>query len=413
VKLTPYTFALVSFTGTARVRESFTPTSRGSLTDVKVFHCDHCGALVFFENSRCVACGHALAFLPEPFVMGSLEQVNEQEWVSPIAATNGRKYRLCSNYVERDNCNWAVGSEDGQALCYSCRLTTVIPDLDVPGQLTALYKLESAKRRLVYSLLQLALPLQTKAEDPDRGLAFEFRAPTADAEPVLTGHDNGVITINVEEADDAEREKRRNQLHEPYRTLLGHLRHEVGHYYWDRLIANGDRLAAFRELFGDEQLDYAEALKLHYENGAPADWQERFVSAYSSSHPWEDWAETWAHYLHMTDTLDTAAACGLMLKPRREDEPSMKSAPADASDFQRLIDAWYPLTYVLNNLNRGLGQSDAYPFVLSAPAVAKLRFVHETILAHAAAQRQHSDLDEGGSEALSRPPSPGLRPTSP
>jgi len=181
------------------------------------------------------------------------------------------------------------------------------------------------------------------------------------------------------------------------------LRHEVGHYYWDRLIANSQRLTGFREQFGDEQLDYAEALKLHYEHGAPADWQERFVSAYSSSHPWEDWAETWAHYLHMTDALDTAAACGLMLKPHGKDEPAMKSAPADSSDFQRLIDAWHPLTYVLNNLNRGLGQSDAYPFVLSASAVAKLRFVHETILAHAA---------DRGSEALSRPPSPGLRPTS-
>ena len=346
---------------------------------MKVFHCDHCSALVFFENSQCVTCGHALAFLPELFVMGSLEQVNDQEWVSPIPAANGRKYRLCRNYIERDDCNWAVASEDTQGLCHSCRLTTVIPDLDAPGQFTALYKLEAAKRRLVYSLLQLSLPLQTKADDPDRGLAFEFRAPAPGADPVLTGHDNGVITVNAEEADDAEREKRRNQLHEPYRTLLGHLRHEVGHYYWDRLIAHSNRLGSFRDLFGDEQQDYAEALMRHYENGAPADWQERFVSAYSSSHPWEDWAETWAHYLHMTDTLDTAAACGLSLRPRRSDEPSLNRTPGTAASFQNLIDAWHPLTYVLNNLNRGLGQADAYPFVLSAPAVAKLRFVHETV----------------------------------
>lgn len=357
---------------------------------MKVFHCDHCGALVFFENVTCVNCGHTLAFLPDLSVVGSLEVAPEStantpppRWVSPLPQAQGRKYRLCANYTNHDICNWALTEDDTAALCLSCRLTTIVPDVNDPAQRAAWYKLEVAKRRLVYSLMELKLPLQTKVEAPAQGLAFEFKTPSTapDAEPVMTGHDDGLITINTAEADDAQRERLRNQLHEPYRTLLGHFRHEIGHYYWDRLIAGTDRLQPFRSLFGNEELDYGEALKKHYETGAPADWQDHFVSTYATSHPWEDWAETWAHYLHMFDTLETAAACGLTLKPRRADEPALK-APQDAasmSDFDRMIDRWFPLTYALNSLNRGLGQGDAYPFVLSPTAIEKLRFVHETI----------------------------------
>jgi hypothetical protein len=172
-------------------------------------------------------------------------------------------------------------------------------------------------------------------------------------------------------------------MHEPYRTLLGHFRHESGHYYWDRLIQKSSRIDPFRKLFGDERKEYGPSLQEYYNQGAPAEWQERFVSAYASAHPWEDWAETWAHYLHMTDTLETAAACGLSLRPRRSDEPVLKATPSpDRSEsFDQLIASWFPLTYLLNNLNRGLGLPDGYPFVLSTPAIDKLRFVHETIRA--------------------------------
>jgi hypothetical protein len=190
--------------------------------------------------------------------------------------------------------------------------------------------------------------------------------------------------VNVAEADDAERERRRNTLGEPYRTLIGHFRHEVGHYYWSRLVENRPVLAQFRVLFGNEEDDYAAALVRHYESGPTADWQQRFVSAYASAHPWEDWAETWAHYLHMTDTLETAAACGLSIKPRRSGEPAVGRVPAPAASsgaFERMIAGWHPVTYLLNNLNRGLGLADAYPFVLSPPAIEKLRFVHEVIAA--------------------------------
>jgi hypothetical protein len=168
-------------------------------------------------------------------------------------------------------------------------------------------------------------------------------------------------------------------MHEPYRRLLGHFRHEIGHYYWDRLVRDSDRLDGFRALFGDERRDYAAALQQHYEHGAPANWQERFISAYASTHPWEDWAESWAHYLHMVDVLETAAGCGLALRPHRPDEPSLKAAPESTSSFTRMINAWFPLTYILNELNRGMGLADGYPFVLSTPSIDKLRFVHETV----------------------------------
>lgn len=356
-------------------------------TLMKVFHCAHCQQLVFFENTQCVHCDHVLAYFPDLEVIGSLDPVGENLWQSPLPQAKELLYRLCDNYSKENVCNWALPADAPDPLCQSCRLTQVIPDLSQPGSKEAWYKLEVAKRRLVYSLLRLRCPVQSKIDDPEHGLAYQFLADldAPGASPVLTGHANGVITVNVAEADDAERERQRLQLHEPYRTLLGHFRHEVGHYYWDLLIKDSPRLETFRALFGDERHDYAQALQDHYNQGPPQDWQQQFVSAYASAHPWEDWAETWAHYLHMTDTLETAAACGLSLRPRRSDEPTLMTAPTPDSlslrPFDQLIEDWFPLTYVLNNLNRGLGLPDGYPFVLSTPAIDKLRFVHDTISA--------------------------------
>ena len=191
------------------------------------------------------------------------------------------------------------------------------------------------------------------------------------------------MTIDVAEAHDAERETRRLQMHEPYRTLLGHFRHEIGHYYWDRLIHGTDHVNEFRRFFGDERQDYGQMLHRHHQQGVQVDWAMSFVSAYASAHPWEDWAETWAHYLHVTDTLETALRCGLSLQPRRSNEPEWKPEIPDVGQwplsFDQMVERWFPLTYVLNNLNRGMGLKDAYPFVLSTPALDKLRFVHEVV----------------------------------
>ena len=353
---------------------------------MKVFHCDHCGHLLFFENTQCVKCGRLVAYLPDLELVGSLDRNPEPPtdgaavtWRSPLAAAEGRAYRLCENYAAQGVCNWAVDASDPHTFCVSCRLTHVIPDLTTGDHRPAWYRLEAAKRRLIFTLLRLRLPIVNRTEDPDSGLAFEFKSDA------LTGHATGVITVNLAEADDAERERRRTSLHEPYRTLVGHFRHEIGHYYWDRLITGGHALERFRATFGDERRDYGEALKAYYANGPAADWQERFISAYASAHPLEDWAETWAHYLHMIDTLETADACGISLQPRRADEPSLpRVSPVVLSEdapFDQLIDNWFAVTYVLNNLNRGMGLVDAYPFVWSTPAIDKLRFVHDVVSA--------------------------------
>lgn len=350
---------------------------------MKVFHCDHCNQLLFFENVVCVRCGRALAYVPELMDLVSLDPIGGDRWMSPRA---GRPLRLCRNYATHDVCNVAVDADDPNTLCRSCRLTRTIPNLSRPANQGRWYDLEVAKRRLLYTLDQLGLPLKNRTEDPEHGLAFEFLEdpdPGTGGPPVMTGHAEGVIIVNVAEADEAERVRRRVELNEPYRTLLGHFRHEIGHYYWDQLVRGTHRIEPFRALFGDERADYDAALHRHYQ-GAPAHWQDEYVSAYATMHPWEDWAETWAHYLHMTDTLETAAACGISLRPPRDDEPTLSHVP-DPTDsevsFERMMQGWSAITYVLNNLNRGLGNGDAYPFVLSTRSIQKLRFVHETIAA--------------------------------
>jgi hypothetical protein len=295
-----------------------------------------------------------------------------------------RRYRPCHNHIQYEACNFAVPAEDPNVLCVSCRQTRILPDLSLPENRERWYRIEVAKRRLFYTLAQLQL-LSVEPPDGQRdGPVFEFLADLP-GQQVMTGHSEGVITINVAEADDAERVRRRVALHEPYRTLLGHLRHESGHYYWDRLIEHGGRIDAFRATFGDERSDYTQALADYYTHGARAGWQSHHVSAYATAHPWEDWAETWAHYLHMVDLLETASSYNTRLVvPGSEDDVEEVADPFDtvANDFQQLVDQWIPLTLLLNSLNRSLGQEDAYPFALSAGALAKLRFVHDAIDGH-------------------------------
>jgi hypothetical protein len=268
-------------------------------------------------------------------------------------------------------------------LCIACRLNRTIPNLDDADNAGYWSRIEIAKRRLVAQLLAVGLPVKSKLdEDPERGLMFDFLRSPPGGPAVMTGHANGLITINVEEADDVKREKIKHDLHEPYRTLLGHFRHEVGHYYWDRLVRDSAWLAPFRQLFGDERASYAEALKRNYEQGPPADWANSYISSYATTHPWEDWAETWAHYLHVVDSLGTALGFGFeagdldytTIKPfSRED----LYAPDDAGAprFLSLLNSWIEMIMVLNELARSLGEADFYPFVLSKPVVAKLQLV--------------------------------------
>jgi hypothetical protein len=257
--------------------------------------------------------------------------------------------------------------------------------MSVPGNLPAWQKIEAAKHRLIYSLLRLRLPLCNRQDAPENGLQFEFPASGGGGLQVLTGHENGLITIALEEADDVEREARRTALGESYRTLLGHFRHEVGHYYWERLVRDGGQLQAARAMFGNDTLDYDQSLQQYYQNGAPADWPENYVTPYATSHPWEDFAETWAHYLHIVDTLEMARAFGVHVSPRLDKTGDLTSEvefdPYAAHGIDQIVDAWFPICIALNNLNRSMGQPDLYPFILSPNAARKLGFIHDLVQA--------------------------------
>jgi hypothetical protein len=347
---------------------------------MKLFECQNCGHALYFENTRCESCGLRLGFLPAGEVITALQPHKElwQALASPRA-----RYRYCAN-ADHDVCNWLIRADLPDRYCVACRHNRTIPDLSLPQNLAHWRLIEVAKHRLFYTLLKLRLPLATRAEDPD-GLAFDFvAAPAAAAPPVMTGHANGLITINLAEADDAERERQRQQMGETYRTLLGHFRHEIAHYYWDRIVANSDRLQEFRDVFGDEREDYAAALQRHYANGPPADWPHHFVTAYASSHPWEDFAETWAHYFHMVDTLETAAAFGVSMRPRLSksaDVVTKLDFDSHHAEMDRIIEAWLPLTFAVNSINRSMGLPDLYPFVLAPAVIVKLTFVHDRIRA--------------------------------
>ena len=344
---------------------------------MRVFSCQSCGQRTYFDNVRCERCGAPLGFVPAIRELSALRPaVAGGEVWSALGSEALGPLRRCGNWVDRDVCNWMVPAADPEWYCTACRLNELIPDLSQPGNLQLWARLESAKRRVLYGLMALGLPVLPKRVDPG-GLAFRFLAdPGLPGEPgsATTGHADGVITVNVAEADDAVREERRLRLHEPYRTLVGHFRHESGHYYWDRLLAGDEHLLrAFRDRFGDEGADYPSALQRHYEQGPPGDWNDAYVTAYATVHPWEDWAETWAHYLHLVDTLETATALGVTV-PDPDGGP-----PGPTTPFDALLARWTILTVALNELNRSMGQPDLYPFVLPPPAVAKLRFVHEVV----------------------------------
>jgi hypothetical protein len=350
-----------------------------------------CQRPVFFGNSECLACSTPLGYIVETADVTPLEPGGQPEsWrkFGDESKSASLHYR-CANFESPAGCNWMVSAEDRaaqQEYCVACRLNRTIPDLHIADNAELWRRVEAAKRRLVSSLLALGLPVKSREnEDPERGLMFDFLRGPFLGKPVLTGHLNGLITLNIEEADDAKRERVRIAMHEPYRTLLGHLRHEIGHYYWDRLVSGTSWIWGFRDLFGDETRDYTAALDWQQQNGPPEDWQEHYVSSYAAAHPFEDWAETWAHYLHMVDTLDTAASFGLNaqdveldIEPFGDDTLYQGDA-ADRAEFLGLVNAATKLNGVLNELSRSMGQPDFYPFVLSRNGVRKLHFVHQVV----------------------------------
>ncbi len=342
-----------------------------------------CGRPVFFRNSLCLGCGAPLGYEPDRVeVLALLPGPDENTWVLAGDAAGAPVYRRCDNLETPAGCNWLLPAGNPSPLCISCRLNRTIPDLDDANNRRYWRSIENAKRRLVAQLLSVGLPVRSKVEeDPERGVMFDFlRTPPGQA-PVMTTHGNGLITLNVEEADDSYRERIRHEMHEPYRTLLGHFRHEIGHYYWDRLVAGTPWLEKFRELFGDERADYAAAIRANYESGPPPDWPDRFISAYASAHPWEDWAECWAHYLILVDSLDTAMGFGMTGgNIELEIEPFVLAdlyAPddPDAPRVLSMVNGWLELVTALNELARSMGHRDYYPFVMPRAVLRKIHFI--------------------------------------
>ena len=345
-----------------------------------------CGTAIFFRNTQCLSCKSPLGFLPETLSLVALDPGSEPDTIR--ADGRDHQYKYCGNRATPALCNWMLEANDPAALCIACRLNRTTPDLNDADNARYWGAIETAKRRLVAQLLALGLPVRSRVEeDPEHGLMFDFLRSPPNGPAVMTGHANGLVTMNVEEADDVKREKIKHELLEPYRTLLGHFRHEVGHYYWDLLVRDTRWLDPFRQLFGDERASYAEALKRNYEVGPPPDWPNSYISSYAAMHPWEDWAETWAHYLHVVDSLGTALGFGLdaadleaKISPFTSDDLYAPDDPG-APRFLSLLNSWIEMIMVLNELARSLGQPDFYPFVMPRPVVAKLHLVHIIVVA--------------------------------
>jgi len=331
-----------------------------------------------------------VGFLPDDVQLSSLT-INHDGLIH--ASSNGRGYRKCKNYSVHEVCNWMIPNEDDNEYCKSCQLTTAIPNLDDPENKILWYRMEQGKRRLLHTLIRLNLPVVNREKDPLKGISFQFLEDQVEDEYgneltvknyVMTGHNAGVITINLNEAEPSTRIEMREKMNERYRTLLGHFRHESGHYYWDRLIKGTGFLDEFRLLFGDERLNYSQAMKDYYAKGPSTNWQNVWISAYASMHPWEDWAETWAHYLHMLDTLETANDFEFNISNSKIVDPFadilLSTEEYRESSFTSLFNDWCSLTTSLNALNRSMGLDDAYPFVISLTALEKLRFVHQVVL---------------------------------
>jgi hypothetical protein len=340
-----------------------------------------CGGTIYFDNTICLKCSSELGFCPGCRTLTALVATADGGLVCGRAEC-GIALVKCFNYSEFQVCNRCVAAEGAAAgaLCDCCRFNETIPDLTVPGNQVKWYALEAAKRRLFYDLSELGLPYGTAADGIEPSLCFDFKADVIPKgnywrnsgleQTVYTGHDAGRITINIREADDVEREKLRVVLNEAHRTLIGHFRHEIGHFYWDALVkGRPEREAECVNTFGDHnEPTYAAALEAYYKNGPKPAWQETHVSAYATMHAWEDFAETWATYLDMTSTLDTAEHVGF----------GGVTSPTSA-DFDQMISRYQAFGLAANEINRNLGLLNLVPEVFAPPVVEKLRYIHKLV----------------------------------
>lgn len=342
---------------------------------MKIYNCSKCGNPLYFENSICLSCNNKVGFDPDLLSFVTLVESDNDNYADIKNPQN--KYRFCKNAAE-STCNWLIQITQENEFCKACALNRTIPSLINDDNRARWQRIEIAKHRLIYSLIRLKLPFKPKINNDDEGLAFDFITESSPNEKIMTGHINGVITLNTEEADEIELIRHKIDLGERYRTLLGHFRHETGHFYWNILLNEKTKLKKFRLLFGDEQKDYSLSLQGYYQSGAPVNWNEYFISPYASSHPWEDWAETWAHYMHMMDTLETAYQFGINIQPNKKRlmAAQINNDPYKIRSFNNLLNMWIPFTFSANSLNRSMGYADFYPFIISETVKKKLEFIH-------------------------------------
>jgi hypothetical protein len=344
---------------------------------MRSFSCS-CGNELFFDNSICVCCKREVGWCPQCSAITDVTTSNDGAFACPHCNSTLVK---CSNYASYNVCNRFVLRKDGEGtqsktsagiFCDCCRFNRVIPDLNVAGSKEKWYRLEAAKRRTLYDLNLVGLPYGNEQDNIAPPLFFEFKGDIIPdkkyrgmgyGQKVYTGHDNGVITINIQEADDIERETLRVHMNEAQRSLLGHFRHEFGHYIWDVLI-KGKTEEPFIALFGDHaNPSYSQSLQDYYKNGPKTNWLMNYVSAYATMHPWEDFAETFAVYLDMSSSLDTAAHQDLISR-------------VDPTDLDAMVDAYKKLGISLNEMNRTIGLLDFLPELFAKPIREKLRFIH-------------------------------------
>lgn len=349
---------------------------------MNIYTC-YCGNSLFFENSVCLSCYREVGWCPVckgihallPNADGSYTCANQQCQAQLVK---------CHNYAVHDVCNRMIRIESRRnnavQRCDYCRFNETIPDLSVQGNIAKWYQLEVAKRRLLFTLDLLKLPYGTKADGFELPLSFDFKADIepytwawrniGGGEKVFTGHANGKITINIREADSIEREKLRVNMGETHRTLIGHFRHEIGHYYWQLLVQNKEE-TSFKAHFGDHQNpSYGAALAQYYRNGPTPGWQASYISAYATMHPWEDFAETWGAYLDMVSVLNTAENAYLLVY-ERDDRAGI--------NFDSMIANYLRLGIKVNEVNRAMGLMDILPEVFSGPVLLKLRYIHSLI----------------------------------
>lgn len=355
-------------------------------------HRCQCGNAIQFDDTHCRKCRTPVGFDPDGGYLVNLRRADiDERWVrfddeQPLPGH--QTWQRCANLDAAPRCNWLVsGLQDQHShgdLCLACSLNSANPDADDEVSQQWWYECEKAKRRLIAQLLALGLPVETREQNPEHGLAFELRRAGRSDPPTTLGYQNGVITFDIIEADTDYRENMRLRLRGPRRTLLGHLRHESGHYYWHRFVYNERWLPVFRELFGDEQQNYQQAMQQHYSSGPPPGWQERHFCSHAAAHPWEDWAETWAQFLHMTSGLGAAARLGIDVDTLNVPRSKLSSEPLRdcsyyqarrADSFLAHVNRWFTLSRALNRLSQSMGQDDSYPPFLTRSLLQKLFLV--------------------------------------